>query len=105
MKIIQIIAVAAAAAFLALPSTAQNKALFPAKNKLQLENQQLRRELDSLKLELEKVCSELSYADSVNNSLLNPYAESEISNTNVIAPEEYTPAVSDSLLSIWYLHQ
>ena len=105
MQILRFITVAMAAVIIAAPASGQNKALFPAKNKLQIENQQLRRELDSLKLEFERMRTELNYADSVNNSLLNPYGESELSTARPISPEEYTPAVSDSLLSIWYLHK
>lgn len=106
MKLTKLIAVALAAAFLAAsaPATAQNKALFPGKSHLQKENQKLRHELDSLKLELEKMRTEISYADSLASGMLDSYTGVQDSSAVVIAPEDYTPEVSDSLLSIWYLH-
>ena len=106
MKLTKLIAVAVAAAFLAAtaPASAQNKALFPGKSHLQKENQRLRHELDSLKQELEKMRTEISYADSLASGMLDSYTGENAPSASEIAPENYTPAVSDSLLSIWYLH-
>ena len=105
MKITRIIAVALAAAFVATSASAQNKNLFPGKGLLQKENQELRSELDSLKAELERLRAELKYTDSLANDVLELYTESEVKGSTGIAPEEYTTAVSDSLLNLWYLHK
>ena len=105
MRIFRFLAVALAAAFIATSASAQNKALFPGKSSLQKENQQLRHELDSLKAELEKMRAELNYTDSVAGDMLDLIADSEAKNATFIAPEEYTTAVSDSLLNLWYVHK
>ncbi len=105
MKIIRFVAVAIAAAFLATSTSAQNKALFPGKGSIQKENQQLRQELDSLKAEMEKMRAALNYTDSVAGDMLDLIADSEAKNASGISPEEYTTAVSDSLLNLWYVHK
>lgn len=99
MKIHKFIAVAIAAAFIGTSAQAQNKTV------LQKENQQLRHELDSLKAELDKMRNELTYTDSVASEMLSLYADSEAKNSTSIAPEEYTTAVSDSLLNLWYVQK
>ena len=99
MKIFRIIAVAFAAAFIATPAEAQNKKL------LMEENTQLKQVIDSLKLEMEKVRAELAYTDSIANEMLSLYAESEAKSSEPLAVEEYTTAVSDSLLSIYYIQK
>ncbi len=99
MKIFRIIAVAFAAAFIATPAEAQNKKL------LMEENTQLKQVIDSLKLEMEKVRAELAYTDSIANEMLSLYAESEAKSSEPLAIEEYTTAVSDSLLSIYYIQK
>ena len=99
MKIFRIIAVAFAAAFIATPAQAQNKKL------LMEENTQLKQVIDSLKLEMEKVRAELAYTDSIANEMLSLYAESEAKSSEPLAIEEYTTAVSDSLLSIYYIQK
>jgi membrane-bound lytic murein transglycosylase D len=99
MKIFRIIAVAFAAAFIATPAEAQNKKL------LMEENTQLKQVIDSLKLEMEKVRAELAYTDSIANEMLSLYADSEAKSSEPLAVEEYTTAVSDSLLSIYYIQK
>jgi membrane-bound lytic murein transglycosylase D len=99
MKIFRIIAVAFAAAFIATPAEAQNKKL------LMEENTQLKQVIDSLKLEMEKVRAELEYTDSIANEMLSLYADSEAKSSEPLAVEEYTTAVSDSLLSIYYIQK
>ena len=99
MKISRFIAVIVAAVFITAPSSAQSKL------HLQKENQQLRNELDSLKVEIQRMQAELRYTDSVSNEMLSLYADSEAKNSTFIAPEEYTTEVSDSLLSLWYVQK
>ena len=99
MRIFKFIAVALAAAFIAAPVSAQNKAA------LQKENTQLKLVIDSLKTEMEKVRAELRYTDSITNEMLNLYAENEVKSTSSLAIEEYTAEVSDSLLNLWYVQK
>ena len=68
------------------------------------ENEMLRKQIDSLKLEIGKYQTELHRTDSITNELLKQYempgqAESD---TCTI---EYTSEVSDSLLSLWYVQK
>ena len=103
MKIFRVIAVAAAAAFLALSgtyATAANKADKVNKATLKKENTQLKTELDSLKAEIEKYQDELRKTDSVRNALLDYY---DAGNTNKSSLKfEFSQDACDSLLNIWY---
>ena len=107
MKYYRTIAVAIAAAFIAGASATEKQGIFPkkdGKNKAELvkENSSLRKELDSLKAELERYRLELAYADSVAAEMAPVFEE----DTNaVLAPEDYTAEISDSLLNIWYAHK
>lgn len=97
MNIFRFIAVALAAAFIATTADAQSK------SDLKKENIQLKHVIDSLKAEMEKVCAELKYTDSLANEMLNLYAENETSNASLA--EEYTTEISDSLLNLWYVQK
>lgn len=97
MNIFRFIAVAIAAAFIATTAGAQSK------SDLKKENIQLKHVIDSLKAEMEKVCAELKYSDSLANEMLNLYAENETSNSPLA--EEYTTEISDSLLNLWYVQK
>ena len=97
MNIFRFIAVAIAAAFIATTAGAQSK------SDLKKENIQLKHVIDSLKAEMEKVCAELKYTDSLANEMLNLYAENETSNAPLA--EEYTTEISDSLLNLWYVQK
>ena len=97
MNIFRFIAVALAAAFIATTAGAQSK------SDLKKENIQLKHVIDSLKAEMEKVCAELKYTDSLANEMLNLYAENETSNAPLA--EEYTTEISDSLLNLWYVQK
>lgn len=99
MNIIKPIAVAVAAAFVAFSAQAQTKGA------LLKENQNLRHELDSLKAEMERIQTELRYTDSIANEMLGLYADSETKNSESDVIEEYTTAVSDSLLNLWYVQK
>ncbi len=99
MKTHKIIAVAAAAVFLA---GAQD---MNAQNRLREENQRLKARLDSMQIELERYRAELQSADSINVELMEVYGVEQAGDTTAIAPEDYTQEVSDSLLNIWYAHK
>ena len=107
MRYYRIIAVAIAAAFIAGASAAEKNNIFPkkdGKNKAELikENSCLRKELDSLKTELERYRLELAYADSIAAEMTPIFEEDT---TDILDPEDYTAEVSDSLLNIWYAHK
>lgn len=85
----------------------QRKAKFPVATKTELreENQILKRQLDSLRTELERYRADLIVADSINNEMMAIYSGNEGGSMTGIAPEEYTAEISDSLLNIWYAHR
>ena len=103
MNISKVIAVAAAAAFLALSgtyATAAGRTDKVNKATLKIENAQLRTELDSLKSEIEKYQAELRKTDSVTNALMDYY---DASNQNKSSLKfEFSQEACDSLLDIWY---
>ena len=109
MKITRIIAVAAAAAFLAVThdvhaaddSAKDGKVKIRAKE----ENKILKAKLDSLQTELDRYKAELHYSDSIANEMLSLYEENEGKSASGLNPEDYTAEVSDSLLNIWYTHR
>ena len=103
MKILKVIAVALAAAFLALTATdaaAAGKADKVNKNTLIRQNTQLKTELDSLKAEIERYQNELRRTDSVANALLDYYDAN--GNNKSSLKFEFSQDACDSLLNIWY---
>lgn len=107
MKIYSHIAVAAAAAFLTIPTFAQSviDGKPRTKQQLQKENQELKAKLDSMTLELEKYKMEMEYTDSLSNEMIDLYVENEDQSAVAISPEDYTAEISDSLLNIWYVQK
>ncbi len=109
MKIHKILAVALAAVFLAGAQDiqAQEKGIRfdGAKSRLKEENRILRARIDSLQFELDRYQAELHSADSIAGELMEIYGTADDIDTSAIAPENYTPEVSDSLLNIWYAHK
>ena len=117
MNIRKIFAVALAAAFAVTVHAQEAKegaAAAREKKKIQLqlvkkadlidENTRLKEELDSLRNELERYRMELAYTDSLTLEMMEVYEENEGRSAAGINPEDYTPEVSDSLLSLWYVH-
>ncbi len=117
MNIRKIFAVALAAAFavtLHAQEAKEGVAAAREKKKIQLqlvkkadlidENTRLKEELDSLRNELERYRMELAYTDSLTLEMMEVYEENEGRSAAGINPEDYTPEVSDSLLSLWYVH-
>lgn len=117
MNIRKIFAVALAAAFavtLHAQEAKEGAAAAREKKKIQLqlvkkadlidENTRLKEELDSLRNELERYRMELAYTDSLTLEMMEVYEENEDRSAAGINPEDYTPEVSDSLLSLWYVH-
>ena len=105
MNIKRLLAVALATVFIAgMPCEAKTeKAVRKDRKSLEKENASLKVRLDSMKMVLEKYRCELFIADSINNEMMELY-ESMEQDDPAISPEDYTAEVSDSLLSIWYLH-
>ena len=106
MNINRILAAALAAVFFSLAISAQAAETRQDKNKINIkkENELLRKELDSLKLEIEKYRTELQRTDSITNELLSQYEEPVV-NAEDTCTIEYTTEVSDSLLSLWYVQK
>lgn len=74
------------------------------RNNAKAENVMLRKEVDSLKTELEKYCHQLRKSDSIVCALRKQH-ESNSSPEENKAVVEYTTEVSDSLLNLWYAEQ
>ena len=96
------------AAFLVL-APVQSSAGFPqrkSRKQLERENEQLRQRLDNLKQELEWLRSDINERDSLRKELVDLYLEDETRGTDSPdIPAGYTDDITDSLLSIWYLHR
>ena len=116
MNINRFIAVALAAAFAVTAAAAENKdgkkfnlglekIQLIKKKGLKKENAELKAELDSLRMEVEKYRKELEYTDSIAGDMLEMYEENELKGDTGLDPEDYTVEVSDSLLNLWYVHK
>lgn len=102
MRVKNLIAVAIAAVFIAgIATEAAAASKKDDKKKLTAENIKLQSKIDSLCKELDLFKLRLHQADSINRVLLEPV---ETKPLEIFKPEieEYTEAVSDSLLHIWY---
>ena len=88
--------------FLSFPTGAQTTK--QNKGSVLKENERLKKEIDSLKLEICKYQTELQRTDSITNELLKQYETPERTEIDTCAIE-YTAEVSDSLLSLWYVQK
>lgn len=88
---------------LAAPAFGQNLRL--TKKQLRQENARLRTQLDSLRIDLEKYRSDSRLNDSIVSELRDIYENNAQRSAAGLNPEDYTPEITDSLLSIWYLHR
>ena len=106
MTIKRLITVACAAVFISVVSIQAQDTTPVKKNKksLEKENLELRTKMDSLIAELDRYRTELHIADSLRKELIAEY-EGQETEEDELSPEDYTAEVSDSLLSIWYLHK
>ena len=107
MNIKRLLAVAVAAVFIGgMPCEAKTENTIRKDRKtLEKENAQLKAKMDSLKMELERYRCELHIADSINNEMVELYEGEAGKEEASISPEDYTAEISDSLLSIWYVHK
>ncbi|MGN1211539.1 MAG: LysM peptidoglycan-binding domain-containing protein [Candidatus Cryptobacteroides sp.] len=97
-------AVASAAIVLAVqPASAQDqeqgRTRHKTKSELVKENRMLQRQLDSLTAVLTSVTAEMEGRDSLASEIMEMYEEE-----GRLRPEDYNAEVTDSLLSLWYLH-
>ena len=74
------------------------------KNQLKKQNSQLKNELDSIRMELERYRTDYAIVDSINNEMMAMYRGNEGNGRTSILPEDYTAEISDSLLNLWYAH-
>ncbi len=75
------------------------------RKKVKKENQELRQQVDSLRKALEKLKRESILKDSIADEMIGIYEENKNKTAAGLNPEDYTQEVTDSLLSIWYLHR
>ena len=71
------------------------------KNQLKKQNSQLKNELDSMRMELERYRTDYAIMDSINNEMMAMYRGNEGNGRTSILPEDYTAEISDSLLNLW----
>ncbi len=105
MKTKNIIAAFTAGLFIAVSAAAAPKRDTSPKKKLVKENAELRRQIDSLKHEIEACRSELQMNDSIAEQVRDLYNDNEGKGGAGLNPEDYTPEISDSLLNLWYVHR
>ncbi len=75
------------------------------RKKIKEENQELRQRVDSLQKALDKLKHESILKDSIAGEMIDVYEENKLKTAAGLNPEDYTQEVTDSLLSIWYLHR
>ena len=104
MTIKRLITVALAAVFIsAISAGAQGSPVKKNKKSLEQENTELRAKMDSLVAELDRYRAEIQIADSIRMAMSSKCESA--SEERILNPEDYTAEVSDSLLSVWYLHK
>ena len=89
----------------ALTAPALGQDLRLTKKQLRQENARLRMQMDSLRIDLEKYRSDSRLNDSIVSELRDIYENNAQRSAAGLNPEDYTPEITDSLLSIWYLHR
>ena len=102
MKLLRTIILSAAlATLLLLPAGGQE---LRTRGRLLKENAELRSQVDSLLRELEAFRSEKASNDSLAAEMLLLIGELE-ETESALAAEDYSPEMTDSLLSLWYIHR
>lgn len=104
MKLKYLAAIFAAIIFVVDTAAAPGEKTLP-KKKLLKENIMLRKQMDSLRLEIEAYKERMSLDDSIAEQVRDLYNDNEGKSAAGLNPEDYTPEISDSLLSLWYLHK
>ena len=104
MKILGTVISAIALFFFFFSSSAPDVKLNSRKRQIQ-ENEMLKKQIDSLKQEIEACRAELRLNDSIARQVRDLYEENEDKMGIGINPDDYSAEVSDSLLNLWYLHK
>ena len=104
MKFRYIAAISAALLLVATSAAAPKERTLP-KKKLIKENELLKKQLDSLREEIETYKAELLLNDSIVQEVRDLYEDNEGKSAAGLNPEDYTAEVSDSLLNLWYVHK
>lgn len=104
-RITRNIAILSSIVFFTLVSSPDVSGQIFSKNKIKKENASLKIQIDSLKREIEALREEARLKDSITNELIGIYEENEDKSAAGLNPEDYSPEITDSLLSIWYLHR
>jgi len=73
--------------------------------KLRKENIELKSRVDSLRKALDKLKNDKILKDSIADEMIDIYEENKYKTAAGLDPEDYTQEITDSLLSIWYLHR
>lgn len=80
--------------------------LIPTRRKALLkQNAQLRALVDSLQQELLHCQEDMDVRDSLTEEMIDVFEENEDKSAAGLNPEDYSPEVTDSLLSVWYLQR
>lgn len=104
MKLRYLAAIFAALIFVVDSTAAPVEKMLP-KKKLLKENIMLRKQIDSLRQEIEAYKERMSLDDSIAEQVRDLYNDNEGKSAAGLNPEDYTPEISDSLLNLWYLHK
>ncbi len=72
---------------------------------LEKENTELRTLVDSLLLQIQRYQEEIQMRDSIEKEMIGIYGENEGKSAAGLNPEDYSPELTDSLLSVWYLQR
>ena len=75
------------------------------RKKIKEENRTLKNQVDSLRKVLDEIKKENRLRDSIADEMIDVYEENQFKTAAGLSPEEYNADVTDSLLSIWYLHR
>ena len=98
-------ALSAIALFFAVEATSAPDVKLNSRKRQIQENEMLKKQIDSLKQEIEACRAELRLNDSIARQVRDLYEENEDKMGIGINPDDYSAEVSDSLLNLWYLHK
>ena len=73
-----------------------------SKKQLQKENDEMKAELEALRQQLEDMQEQYHASDSIAAEMIEIFEENEDRLGTGLAPEDYTPEITDSLLNLWY---
>lgn len=90
---------------LAAQSGAQKLLTSRSRRVLEKENTELRTLVDSLLQQIQRYQDEIQMRDSIEKEMVGIYGENEGKSAAGLNPEDYSPEVTDSLLSVWYLQR